>query len=224
MDLFEIAADWLTLANGLDWSKLATGAGTSFLLIAAAEIGDKSQLVCMTLAARHRKAWPIILAALTSFGLLNLLAVVFGAAIARWLPEFVVAGAVALLFLLFALRSLLFEEEEDDDDDGPKLSHHGLFLTTFLMITLAEFGDKTQLAVVALASTFAPVAVWLGATVALTFTSALGVWAGQTVLGRLPIHWLHKISGLLFLALAALAGYQAYTAFDQVEWVNFLTP
>ncbi|MDT8405731.1 MAG: TMEM165/GDT1 family protein [Methylococcales bacterium] len=222
MELINTVSDWLARINSLEWSQLATGAGTTFLLIAAAEIGDKSQLVCMTLAARHRKAWPIILAALAAFGLLNLLAVMFGAAIARWLPEFVVAGAVALLFLLFALQSLLFEEE-DDDDDGPKLSHHGLFLTTFLMITLAEFGDKTQLAVVALASTFAPVSVWLGATVALTFTSALGVWAGQTVLGRLPIHWLHKISGLLFLALAALAGYQAYTAFDRDEWVNFLT-
>ena len=62
-----------------------SSAGTTFLLIALAEFGDKSQLVCMTLAARHR-GLPVVLGAIAAFAVLNLLAVVFGAAIAAWLP------------------------------------------------------------------------------------------------------------------------------------------
>ncbi|HBA66649.1 MAG TPA: UPF0016 domain-containing protein, partial [Methylococcaceae bacterium] len=69
--------------------EFSTASLTSFILIAAAEIGDKSQLVCMTLAARHR-ALPIILGAIAAFALLNTLAVIFGAAIAKWLPEYIV--------------------------------------------------------------------------------------------------------------------------------------
>ena len=70
---------------------------SSFTLVALAEIGDKSQLVCMTLAARHRH-WPVILGAATAFLLLNTLAVLFGAGVAAWVPERVTAGLVAVLF------------------------------------------------------------------------------------------------------------------------------
>lgn len=199
-----------------DFSQLATTSVTSFVLIAAAEIGDKSQLVCMTLASRHR-ATPVIWGAIVAFAFLNTLAVVFGAAIANWLPNYVVAAAVALLFAGFGLHALL-NHADDDDSEVVEKSGHGIFFTTFLMITLAEFGDKTQLAVVAFSSTAVPLAVWLGATLALTFTSGLGVWAGRTVLQRMPLALLHKISGMIFLILAIVAAYEAYSAAQYAEW------
>ena len=206
------------LFQTLDFSKLATTSVTSFVLIAAAEIGDKSQLVCMTLASRHR-ATPVIWGAIVAFAFLNTLAVVFGAAIANWLPNYVVAAAVALLFAGFGLHALLNHADGDDDDaEVVEKSGHGIFFTTFLMITLAEFGDKTQLAVVAFSSTAAPLAVWLGATLGLTFTSGLGVWAGRTVLQRMPLALLHKISGMIFLILAIVAAYEAYSAAQYAEW------
>lgn len=188
-----------------------TTAATSFSLIAAAEIGDKSQLVCMTLAARH-KPTPILLGAVAAFVLLNTFAVVFGVAIANWLPGYIVAAAVAVLFAVFGVHALRIKED-DDGTDVKEISNHGIFLTTFLLITVAEFGDKTQLAVVALSSTSAPVAVWLGSTAALAFTSALGILAGRTVLQKVPLALLHKISGTIFLALALFAGYQSYSNF-----------
>ncbi len=191
------------------FSELLTSGSTSFALIAAAEIGDKSQLVCMTLASRHRAA-PVLWGAIAAFALLNTLAVVFGAAIASWLPDYVVAGTVAVLFFAFGVHALLSHEEDDDDEVVAEKSGHGIFLTTFLLITVAEFGDKTQLAVVAFSSTAQPVAVWLGSTLALTFTSALGVLAGRTVLQKIRISLLHKVSGLLFLILALVAAYKAY--------------
>jgi len=79
---------------------------------------------------------------------------------------------------------------------------------------VAEFGDKTQLAVVALSSTQPPAAVWLGATLALVATSALGILAGRTLLKKIPIALLHRISGAFFLILALVAAWQAYTAYS----------
>lgn len=197
-----------TYCNSIDLAQLSATAGTSFALIAAAEIGDKSQLVCMTLASRHRAA-PVIWGAVAAFALLNTLAVVFGAAIASWLPDYLVAAAVALLFAGFGLHAL-FNHEDDDDEEVAEKSGHGIFFTTFLLITVAEFGDKTQLAVVAFSSTALPFAVWLGATLALTCTSGLGVLAGRTVLQRIPLTLLHRISGLIFLVLAGIAAFKAY--------------
>ena len=163
-------------------TELSATTATSFALIAAAEIGDKSQLVCMTLASRHR-AIPVFLGAIVAFSFLNTLAVVFGVAIASWLPDTIVAATVAFLFAAFGIHS--FRMQADDDDEAVKeKSGHGIFFTTFLLITVAEFGDKTQLAVVALSSTAAPLAVWLGSITALASTSPLGIIPGSPSLKK----------------------------------------
>ena len=78
-------------------------------------------------------------------------------------------------------------------------------LATFLMILLAELGDKTQLAVAGLASNLNALSVWIGATFALALTSALGVTIGCRLLRAVPLKRLHQASGVLFLVLAALA-------------------
>lgn len=195
------------LASG-NLAEITATTVTSFALIAAAEIGDKSQLVCMTLASRH-KGLPVMLGAIAAFAFLNTLAVVFGVAIANWLPEYIVAATVSFLFAAFGIHALR-ADEDNEDEEVKKKSDHGIFLTTFLLITVAEFGDKTQLAVVALSSTASPIAVWLGATAALSSVSALGILAGRTILQKIPLTLLHKISGAIFLILAVLAGYKAY--------------
>ena len=178
-------------------------AGTTFLLVGFAEIGDKSQLVCMTLAARHR-GLPVAIGAVSAFAVLNLLAVVFGAAVAAWLPEWLVTLVVAALFAFFGINALRYREDEEDDNVDEKPGH-GIVATTFLLIFLAEFGDKTQLAVAGLGSTAEPSAVWAGATAALALTSLLGVFAGRKLLHRLPLVWIHRVSGVFFLLLAIFA-------------------
>jgi putative Ca2+/H+ antiporter (TMEM165/GDT1 family) len=178
-------------------------AGTTFLLVGLAEIGDKSQLVCMTLAARHR-GLPVVIGAIAAFAILNLLAVLFGAAVAAWLPEWIVVLAVAVLFAGFGISALRYKEEAGDEDIEEKPGH-GIVATTFLLIFLAEFGDKTQIAVAGLGSTENPLAVWAGATIALAITSILGVFAGRKLLNRLPLLWIHRISGVFFLLLAIFA-------------------
>lgn len=196
VEIHQWVAEHLLTRETLTW---VTSAGTTFAVIAAAEIGDKSQLVCMTLAARHRH-WPVFLGALSAFALLNALAVLFGAAVAQWVPKPWLALAVAALFLVFGLLALF--ARESDDGEVRERSRHGVFVTTFLMIFLAEFGDKTQLATAGLSAAAPSVPVWVGSTLALGLTSALGVVAGRTVLKRLPLILLHRVSGMLFLALA----------------------
>jgi putative Ca2+/H+ antiporter (TMEM165/GDT1 family) len=192
-------------------AELSATTATSFALIAAAEIGDKSQLVCMTLASRHR-AMPVLLGAIAAFAFLNTLAVIFGVAIASWLPESIVAAIVAVLFAVFGVHSLRIKADGSEEEIKVK-SGHGIFFTTFLLITLAEFGDKTQLAVVALSSAAVPVAVWLGSTFALAFLSALGILAGRTLLKKVSLGLLHKISGSIFLGLSVLAFYKTYSTY-----------
>ena len=182
---------------------------STFGLIFLAEIGDKSQLVCMTLAARHRHL-PVLLGAIAAFLILNTLAVVFGAGLAQWIPERILAGAVALLFGAFGIKSLLTQEEVGEDGEVEEKPGHGIFATTFLMLLLAEMGDKTQIAIAGLASTLPALAVWIGATLALITTSALGVWLGVTLLRRIPIHRLHQVSGVFFLVLAAFAAARVF--------------
>jgi len=190
------------------WPELLTTIGSSYLLIFAAEIGDKSQLVCMALAARYR-AWPVMIGSSLAFIILNTLAVIFGVAIANFIPPLMLSAIVAVLFLVFGIHALRIEDEPEDEQVEIKSSKNILF-ATLLLIIVAEFGDKTQLAVVALSSTSLPLAVWLGSTMALITTSALGVWAGRTLLQRIPISLLHRISGVIFILLALFAAYTSY--------------
>ncbi len=178
---------------------------TSFSLIGLAEMGDKSQLVCMALAARYR-ARPVLLGAIAAFALLNLLAVLLGAAIAEWVPQNAVALLVGILFLLFGLHALKQSNTAEEEDElMAETGSHSIFVSTLLLIMLAELGDKTQLAVAGLASTANLYAVWIGATVALAVTSGIGVWAGSRWLKAIPVKLLHQVSGALFILFGLFA-------------------
>jgi len=177
----------------------------SFLLVFIAEFGDKSQLVCMTLAARYRSA-VVLVGAILAFASLNLLGVTVGVLVAQWIPSWIVLAIVMLLFLLFGIQALR-SEEEDENDGGSKVGKH-LLVSVFLLIFLAEFGDKTQLAVAGLASVESAVGVWLGSTLALIGTTLIGVLVGRTLLQRLSVSWLQRGSGVIFILFGLLAGYE----------------
>jgi putative Ca2+/H+ antiporter (TMEM165/GDT1 family) len=176
---------------------------STFMLVAIAEIGDKSQLVCMALATRHRH-WPVITGAVVAFAILNTLAVLFGAAASLMIPERIIAIIVALLFGFFGLH-ILFGHSDEESTDVIERPGYGIFITSLLLIFLSEFGDKTQIAVAGLAGSMKPLPVWLGATAALVMISVLGVWAGRTVLQRLSMRWMNRFSGTLFLVFALVA-------------------
>ena len=178
-------------------SVLPTTVFSTFALIGLAEFGDKSQLVCMALAARYR-GWPVLLGAIAAFMLLNLIAVLFGAALAQWLPELLLTLLVGGLFVGFGAHAL-YSASDDPGEVIEERGGHGIFFSTFLLIMLAELGDKTKIAVAGLASTASAQAVSIGATLALLITSGLGVWAGRTLMQRMSLGLVHRLSGGLFI-------------------------
>lgn len=183
---------------------------SAFGLVALAELGDKSQLLCITLATRNSGVTVFACASL-AFAVLNLLAVVFGAALAAWLPLWLIAGSVAILFTVFGLQAL--HSSTNTAVTSNTTSSRTTFLTLLLLIFLSELGDKTQLTVAGLASdTAEAVPVWLGSTLALMMTSALAVLLGHTLLQRIPLPQLQRLCGLAFLLMALVFAWRSVAA------------
>ncbi|MBM4309351.1 MAG: TMEM165/GDT1 family protein [Deltaproteobacteria bacterium] len=173
---------------------------STFILIFMAEMGDKSQLVCMTLASRC-SGRAVLAGAVAAFALLNAVAVTAGAALYAVLPPLLLQSVVALLFAFFAWHAFRSHPEQMQERIESR-GRRGVFAAAFMLTVVSELGDKTQIAVAGLGCTLQPAGVWLGATLALTATSLVGVVAGKSVLKRLPINVLHRLSGALFAVLA----------------------
>jgi len=177
---------------------------STFSLVFLAEMGDKSQLLAMTLAHRYRPG-PVIAGTFAAFALLNLLAVLAGGALAELVPRELVLLVAAGLFLYFGYRSWRDADGDHDTDSEAAAGGRGLIIS-FTLIFVAELGDKTQLAVIALAAGTGDIwAVFAGGTLALWGVSLLGILFGCTLLRRLPQHWVHRTAALLFVAFGLLA-------------------
>jgi putative Ca2+/H+ antiporter (TMEM165/GDT1 family) len=167
-----------------------------FGLILLAELGDKTQLVLLTLSAQL-SARRVLLGACSAFFLLNLLAVGIGTFFYRLVSVKVihwVAGGLLVFFGLLVLLRDSSEKEEGDWGTGRPFSK------TFFLILLMELGDKTQLGLVALTARYgAPFSVFTGATTALWLSSLLAVFLGSRLARILPPQRIKPISGVIFL-------------------------
>ena len=176
---------------------------SSFVLLFLAEMGDKTQLMAMTLAHRYRPA-PVIAGTFLAFVLLDLLAVLLGEGLARVVPRDVVLLAAAALFLVFAWKTWKDSDEEEPELD--EAARRRAFVASFTLIFVAELGDKTQLAMVALAAESGePWSVFVGGTLALWAVSLIGILVGGTVLRKIPKVWVHRAAAGLFLVFGLLA-------------------
>jgi Ca2+/H+ antiporter, TMEM165/GDT1 family len=177
---------------------------SSFALLFLAEMGDKTQLIAMTLAHRYR-AIPVAIGVCAAFVVLNLLAVLLGGLLFRYVPQEVVLVAAGLLFLFFAWRSWR-DASDEEEEITERRGGSGVILSSFALIFVAELGDKTQLAMVGLvATTGAPWAVFTGGTLALWSVSLLGILVGSTVLSRFPRSTMHRAAAVLFALFGVLA-------------------
>lgn len=169
--------------------------------VALAEVGDKTQLLSLLLAARFRRPWPICLAIGVATLANHALAGALGRALAQWLSPELMHWLVVASLAAMALW-ILVPDKIDEDEARPK-SAHGVFLTTLVAFFLAEMGDKTQIATVVLAAQYQPLwAVVAGTTVGMLLANVPVVWLGSRFSGRLPLKATRIGASCLFAALA----------------------
>lgn len=183
--------------HGLEAFLVSTG------VVALAEIGDKTQLLAFMLSARYRKAWPII------FGILVATIVNHGLAgvLANWLteqfPPVVLSWALGVVFALMAAWVLIPDKLEDTQ---VKASRLGVLATTLAAFFLAEMGDKTQFATVAMVAQYQAFgAVVAGSTAGMMLANVPAVLLGGRLADRLPLRPVRIVAAIIFSILALLA-------------------
>lgn len=172
----------------------------AFGLVFLAELGDKSMLLAIALAARYRP-WPVLGGITIAAFLMLGTATLAGAALGTALPERALATGGGLLFLAFGIWTL---RADDEDDEPRQLPSRSVLLGVTLAFLIAEFGDKTMLATATLASTRAPTSTWIGASLGMTLASALAITITHLLGSRLHQRTLQLAAATGFLLFGAL--------------------
>jgi len=180
-------------------------------IVALAEIGDKTQLLAFLLAARFRRPLPIVCGIFVATIANHAFAAAVGALVSRLLGPDVMRWVLGIAFL--AMAAWIMVPDDVDEDETP-LARFGVFLTTVLAFFVAEMGDKTQIATVALAARYSSaVAVVAGTTLGMMIANVPAVYfgdrvAGRRIAGRIPLKLVHGLAALVFavLGIATLLG------------------
>lgn len=172
---------------------------TSTLVVALAEIGDKTQLLAIVLATRFKRPVPIICGILAATLANHFLAALVGERAAHLLGSQWLAYLVAASFILMGGWTLVPDKFDGEDPEPPRL---GAFLTTLIAFFFVEMGDKTQLATVALGARFQTVAwVTAGTTLGMMFANVPAVFLGNALIERVPLHIVRIATAMLFFGM-----------------------
>ena len=176
----------------------------SFLAVVLAEMGDKTQLIALTLGLRYRRPWTIMLGILLATLLNHALAAALGAWGGAWLDPRALGWTVGLGFIAFGLWTLV-----PDRVETPRERAWGPLLTTTIVFFTAEMGDKTQLVTVALGARYAaPLTVTIGTTAGMLVADGLAVFAGSRFASLIPLTLFRRLAAALFFAfgIASILG------------------
>lgn len=169
-------------------------------VVALAEIGDKTQLLAFLLAARFKKPVPIILGILVATIFNHGLAGAVGAWITHTVSPEILRWALGASFIAMAIWTLIPDEIEDDEAQIAK--RFGVFGATLITFFLAEMGDKTQIATVAMAAHYAdPLLVVFGTTLGMLIADVPAVFVGDKLANKIPMRLVHSIAAAVFAAL-----------------------
>lgn len=176
-------------------------------VVALAEIGDKTQLLAFILAARFKKPWPIIAGILCATVVNHGLAGALGAWITSVISPGVLRWVLGLSFIGMAIWTLIPDKIEDEETQIAR--RFGVFGATLVTFFLAEMGDKTQIATVAMAAHYAnPWVVVTGTTLGMLLADVPAVFVGDKLSQRIPMKLVHSVAAGIFavLGVATLAG------------------
>lgn len=171
-------------------------------IVALAEMGDKTQLLALLLAARFRKPVLILIAILLATIVNHGVSAALGQWVTTILSPEILMWILAIGFIAMAAWMLVPDELEDESGSIQKWQKFGVFGATFILFFLAEIGDKTQIATVALAARFDSIWwVMAGTTLGMMIANAPAVFIGDKLANRLPISLIHKIGAIIFLVI-----------------------
>lgn len=176
-------------------------------VVALAEIGDKTQLLAFILAARFKKPVPIILGILAATIVNHGLAGALGAWITATVTPQILRWVLGLSFIAMAIWTMIPDKIEEEETQVAK--RFGVFGATLITFFLAEMGDKTQIATVAMAAHYAaPLMVVIGTTLGMLIADVPAVFVGDKLASRIPMKLVHSIAAGIFalLGVATLLG------------------
>ena len=172
-------------------------------VVAASEIGDKTQLLALLLAARFRKPLPIVAGILVATLANHAGASALGALIQSLFSETVLRYGLGLSFIAVAAWTLI--PDKVDEEDTAVRGHWGVFGITTVAFFLAEMGDKTQIATVMLAAKYDSILmVTAGTTLGMMLANVPAVYLGDKAVNFVPLHWVRRIAAAIFLTLGVL--------------------
>ncbi|HEY2041498.1 MAG TPA: TMEM165/GDT1 family protein [Jatrophihabitans sp.] len=195
-------------------SFLATFA-IAFGAVLLVELPDKTLVATLVLSTKYRPR-PVLAGAAAAFAVQCLVAVTAGGLL-RLLPHRALEAIVAVLFAFGAFvlfREGIGDDEEDEGTDaassGAPLSNRRIFGISFGVLFAAEWGDASQLATAGLVARYGqPVAIGIGALLALVAVATIAALAGKVILRKVPLNWVHRAAGALFAAFAVIAAVAA---------------
>ena len=179
-------------------------------VVAAAEIGDKTMLLAVFLAARFRKPWTIILGIFVATFLNHVIAGDLGATLANFISADLLRWILIVSFIAMGIW-ILIPDKIDEGGNDDRLRRFGVFGTTVILFFIAEVGDKTQVATVALAARYPAEAFWVvcGTTLGLMIADAPAVFIGNKLAEKISMKLMRQIAAAVFFILAVVAYLEA---------------
>ncbi len=168
-----------------------------FLAVALAELGDKTQLALFCLSSQTRKHFQMLFGAIVAFTVTSGAAVLLGDFVSELISPHILKHISGILFIFFGVLTLWNNRAKNTRE----YKIHNPFFTSFFMVLLAEFGDKSQITTGLFATKYNPVFVFVGVLLALAILSALAIWLGKTLLRKLPRRKVAVIAGIVFIAI-----------------------
>lgn len=182
-------------------------------VVALAEMGDKTQLLAFILAARFKKPWPIILGIFVATLLNHALAGALGAWITSLVNPDVMRWILGLLFIAMAIWMMI--PDKVDEDDVHIANRFGIFGATVIAFFIAEMGDKTQIATIAMAANYTSTyLIVAGTTLGMMIANVPAVILGNIFSGKIPLKLVHSIAAFIFVIMGLLTLLKVDTFFN----------
>jgi putative Ca2+/H+ antiporter (TMEM165/GDT1 family) len=177
----------------------------AFVIIFLAELGDKTQLVTISFASKYPQV-PVFWGVFLGVSAVTVVGVVVGTIIFQYIPLLyvkIISGTIFIIFGIWTLKKA--REAAKEEEEVEEIGNKSVFSTTFILISIAEFGDKTQFMVIALTAQYGtPFLVFIGAILAFALIVGIGVFIGKKLSEKISTKWIDLSSGILFIVIGVL--------------------